>query len=139
MKSCSLWGELIEFTEDYLLWDRVWGALFLWKKEQQRQCGMNLLQLPLPISLRHWGEEGEEIGTEVESKKRELVEGIFFFSLFFLLSYFDLMINKLNKLLWVVFKFTCDGNWWIISLCPCLKPWAFIYISSPMSRWGGVC
>ena len=75
---------------------------------------------------------GREIGSEDEPKKREGGWVVVFLDLF-LLSYTDLLIgNKLISPSGVCFAH--DSNWWVISPCPYLNPWAFHHVFSPLSR-----
>ena len=147
MKSCSLGrihvgevcGELspVRGTSRWSRW-RVWGVLPLRRKERQRQRVMNWPQPPFPVPLCHSGGGGRETGVKLSPGRREAGGEVFedVLLVLFILFWFDWWWIKLPFLPSSV-CFVRDSNWWVISPCPCLDPWVFHHISSPLSSWEG--
>ena len=77
---------------------RVWGVLPLRRKERQRQCVMNWPQPPFPVALRHSRRGGRENWEWSWAQEEGRGGGgrCFMVWFCFLLSYIDLIGNKLN-------------------------------------------
>lgn len=117
----------------------VWGVFFLRRKEWQRQCVMNWLQLPFPILLCHSGGGGRENQSEVEPGKKS--SGEVFSRCRFVSHYPTLIWLVISSVYFskLTLRFACYNNCWVISLCPYIEPWTFPYVFSPQSSWGEEC
>jgi len=97
-----------------------------------------LTTTPIPRPPVLLGGRRERNGSEVvPGKKGGVGGGCFKIWFYFPLSHSDLTGDVFNSLFSPSSVcFACDGNLWVISPCPCLDPWAFHHISSPLSSWG---
>jgi len=94
-----------------------------------------LTTTPIPHPSVLLGGRRERNRSEAEPGKKGGVGGRSFkIWIYFSLSYSDLIGDELNSLFSPSSVcFVCDGNWLVISPCPCLEPRAFHPISSPLS------